>query len=321
MEQEDDPENKTWVTIKFANNLSIFVVPFLKQEAPVDESQGQQIVLDELALWHAAANSLIRLLCLITAAVSFFLMRIVLYTVYTSNWKISLVIALLELLRTFTAIAQEISIFTYSCAYKGIRTWAWPAKPAIPKDSPVAASEIEIDSWTREQQIRFERLVWQRMSLVNPARGLFWTMTSFRRSKADGTPSVFNTWATPPSEVFINESSSELLLKVFEPNLQVGEEKLIHTVHFKNVPYEIIRSLGQHLYAEPVELRLGVIYLISSVANIVLPALFLAFHPNELARVYYSLEQMAAMALRYYDPKDLSINTKLQAIPQPYPCV
>ena len=72
MEQEDDPENKTWVTIKFANNLSIFVVPFLKQEAPVDESQGQQIVLDELALWHAAANSLIRLLCLITAAVSFF---------------------------------------------------------------------------------------------------------------------------------------------------------------------------------------------------------------------------------------------------------
>lgn len=294
---------KSWTELPFANNLSMFIVPFLKEDMLPESAMPQQLVLNRDVLWLAAASSLSRLTSFVTASALFLLLRIIVHAIRSSNRSLSVVISLFEILRAFTVTAQEISIFTYSCAYKGIRTWAWPAESPDP--------DFRIQPWTKQQRIEFENLVWQQLHLFNPTRGLFWLLTRF---KEEGAPRIFSAWATPLEKDFKEEFSWEMLLEVHDSNLQAGSETLVRKVHLKNVPMEVFRARNLHLYAQPRERYLGLLYICSSVCNIFLPAMFLAFHPHEPVKVYYMLEQVCAKVLRYYDPVDLSVNVLLKPV-------
>lgn len=297
---------------------------------PTEIHQTKTVGLSHDVVCKAAALSVIRLLYVFFWSTLIFFLRILLLFLHTPNWKASIAIAIIEFFRLVTAIAQELSVFTYSCAYKGVRTWAWDASKAGYEVFPRPPPEIWPDfadwppppasRWIEDQREDFEKELWQALSWYDPVRGFFFTACRFW-TFCSGT-SIFHDFGGPKPEEYTNDSAFELLLSVFDPKNRESQEGLVSQVHFKNVPASTFSCLNLHLVGRGALQYLGLLYLISSSLNIFLPFLFLTMHPSSVARVYYVVEQaVVTRILRYYDIPDFSINTKLKSVFKPEPNV
>lgn len=278
-------------------------------------TQDIEVFFSYETVMKAAAQSVARLAIFLSLSFTFFFLRITIAILYSPSFRVRCVICITEFLRLFIAINHELSVVTYSLYYKGVWTWA-----TFLYESDIPEAELCIDRkrkpWSLREEKVFEAAVWKELKWWNPARIIFWTACRGWPPVFKRWTRIFERWSIPDRREFSNEEGLyELRFEVCNPHgLQQPSPQRLYKVDFKNVPAQYLSLLGGYLGAVPEYRVFGILALLSSVLHLGLPFIFLAYHPNNLAKVCYVIEQAVAKLLRYYDPHDFSINTKLETV-------
>lgn len=278
-------------------------------------AQDVEVFFSHETVMKAAAQSIARLAIYLSLSFNFFILRITIAIFCSPSFRIRYAICITEFLRLVIAINHELSVLTYSLFYKGVWTWA---TFLYASDRP--EGEFCVDPkrkpWSIREQNTFEAAVWKELRWWNPARIVFWIACRCWPPVFKRWNRTFQSWSIPDRKEFNDvEGLYELRFEVSDPRgLQQPSPQNLYKVDFRNVPAQYLALLGGYLSAG-VEYRLfGTLALLCSALHLGLPFVFLAYHPNNFARVYYVMEQAVAKLLRYYDPHDFSINTKLQTV-------
>jgi hypothetical protein len=278
-------------------------------------TQDIEVFFSYETVMKAAAQSIARLAIYLSLSFAFFLLRITVAIIYSPSFRIRYVICIAEFIRLFILINHELSVLTYSLYYKGVWTWA-----TFLYESDTPEGKLCLDRkrkpWSIREEKAFEVAIWKELKWWNPARILFWTACRCWPPIFKRWNRIFQNWSIPDRREFSNEEDLyELRFEVSDPRgLQQPSPQSLLKVDFKNVPAQYLAILRGYLSAEPEYRVFGILALLSSALHLGLPFVFLAYHPNNLVRVYYVIEQAVAKLLRYYDPHDFSINTKLQTV-------
>ncbi|KAJ6150864.1 hypothetical protein N7470_007458 [Penicillium chermesinum] len=110
-----------------------------------------EVVMSRAIAGEAAARSFARFLTVTTWSSIVFVIHIIILRFYVDIWKIHLVLIFAGLGRFLLTIFQASSIFTYSCHYKGVCTWASP--PTF------RSNQFQAWKWDQARQDAFARLV------------------------------------------------------------------------------------------------------------------------------------------------------------------
>jgi hypothetical protein len=99
---------------------------WVSPRAPAANLLQHEVAMSRESAGEAAARSFAWFLTVVTWGSIIFAIHVVVLHFYIDNWKIHFVLVLSGLGRLLLTIFQASSIFTYSCHYKGVCTWASP---------------------------------------------------------------------------------------------------------------------------------------------------------------------------------------------------
>ncbi|KAL4938229.1 hypothetical protein BDV06DRAFT_232030 [Aspergillus oleicola] len=289
-------------------NTSLFMVPYMRArvhpQQPAANLLQYQVTMSQVSVDNAAAQSFSRFLILVTWSTIMTIAHNVVLWFYVPRWWLYLSLAFAGFGRLLITIFQESSIFTYSCYYKGVYTWAYPG----PRFSAWA--------WDDARQQAFSTLVWTHLGWNYPAKifcfllELIWAPAiSWLVPSQERNAPMYSNFQSPSVDEFAN-AQGRLEVRVAERTSSIVRD--LYDIQFLNVPEAIKLGLQRPLVPSDIEIWLfGGSTAIPTFIGIFEPFIVGVLNADPVPKALYLLEQAVVAVLRYYDFSDRSINTKI----------
>jgi hypothetical protein len=176
--------------------------------------------------------------------------------------------------------------------------------------------------WEESTQREFETEAWGKMSYDVPSKLLFmfakflWPYLPrwFQESAGFG-PTIFSRFADPPPEAYTAGDSVKLKLEVYEGHeIDSPTPRLpVYIIEFLNVPRVIVVEMTSSLYGGAIY-RLVIFGIgLFALLGVAGPIVFAAYHPHVGLQIYWAIEQLIVLLLKFDDFRNRSINTEFDA--------
>ncbi|KAL4820345.1 hypothetical protein BDW67DRAFT_172590 [Aspergillus spinulosporus] len=289
-------------------NTSLFMVPYMRArvlpQQPAANLPRTQVAMSRIGVENAAAQSFVRFLTVVTwSTILYFAHNAVLWF-YVGRWWVYIPLTFAGFGRLLITMFQASSIFTYSCYYKGVYTWAYPGP------------RFDAWAWDDARQQAFSELVWTHLHFNYPTKAfyyllrLLWPPAIFRLvpSHISGA-SMYSMFQSPSADEFAH-AQGRLEIRIAERTSSTVRN--LYEVHFLNVSEEIRYGLQFPLVPSRMEMWLfGGSTAIPAIIDIIEPVIAGVINADPVPKALYLLEQVVVAAFRYYDFSDQSINTKI----------
>lgn len=258
---------------------------------------------------RTAALAVARFAVVIATSTLICIVRLVILYLFMEKGLKRHILWISELGRLAMILSQESSVLTYSCAYKGVTTWA----------SPVQFGKI----WDGGEQAVFRREVVQFMGRAHHARLVFWVAEQFFKLmgflfsswRVEFGPSIFSSFNSLDEESFSSESMQTVWLCVSEKEQMSANWVMLYKVEFK-LPDAIIKRLHRNLTADRRgRIAVALLLIFPALCGIVGPFMLIGNGGvANVAIVIFDLMQVAAGMVRYIDCPNRSINCKFEDV-------
>lgn len=265
------------------------------------------VTMSRDSIQNAAAQSFARFLIVVTWSSIMFAGHNVILWFYVTRWQIYLPLVFAGYGRLLLTIFQASSVFTYSCHYKGVCTWASPYR---------SSKSLKPWAWDDARQQAFSQSVRTNLGWNYPAKifcyilEFLWPrlISSVVPAQQRGT-SMYSVFGSPVDVEFATGGCLEL--RISERTTSTVRD--LYDIRFLNVPQSIKHFLRNPLVPSPAErLVFGGLTIVPIFVAIVEPVLVGVIHAHQVPKALYLLEQVIVAVIRYYDFSDSSINTKLR---------
>lgn len=237
-----------------------------------------------------------------------FAMHNVILHFYIDNWKIHFVLAFAGLGRLLLTVFQASSIFTYSCHYKGVCTWASP--PFFRSD------KFKAWTWDQVRQDAFAASVrtclcrWDYPTILfHRLVEILWSPVISRIVPCHnpGAP-MYSMFRSPPQ----NEFATGGLLEVRISERTSNSVRDVFNLRFVDVPEAITLLLrGPLIPSYEEKILFGGLTALLALVGIAEPVVVGVMEASAVPKALYLLEQAVVALFRYYDFCGSSINTEI----------
>jgi hypothetical protein len=288
----------------------MFIIPYILDhpdpQPDIENRSARTVPLTRSVLRKTAARSVARFaICWVNVTLSsalciaiqfVFLRRYVLWIGAIGRWAM--------------VMGQVSSVFTYSCAYKCVSTWA----------SPLRFGKGDEDKFNPLEREELRREVYQFIGHAYHVRVLFWIVElawrllgllhCFRRHFGR---TIFASFRSPHDDEFSDEKIWTVRLLVEKPIGISSSWEVIDTIDFK-VPDAFVKYRDHRLRGDTLHVR-GLACLL------VIPVLFDILAPSELLRhgqlptgvkIVLLIMQIATWMVQYKDMPNKSVNCKFE---------
>jgi hypothetical protein len=293
-------------------NTSLFIVPCMRAwvspQASAANLPQYEVVLSRANTGEAAARSFARFLTIVTWSSIMFAIHNVVLRFYINNWKIHFALAFAGLGRLLLTIFQASSIFTYSCHYKGVCTWASP--PFFRSD------QFQAWTWDQARQDTFAALVRTSLYRWDYPTIAFHHLVEFLWSPVISHivpchlpgAAMYSMFRSPPQEEFM--MGGHLEVRISERTSSSVRD--VFNIRFINVPEAITLLLrGPLIPSYDQKILFGGVTSLPALVGIAEPVIIGVVEASAVPKALYLLEQLVVALFRYYDFCDSSINTEI----------
>lgn len=227
---------------------------------------------------------------------------------YIDNWKIYFALAFAGLGRLLLTVFQASSIFTYSCHYKGVCTWASP--PFFRSD------QFEAWAWDQVRQDAFAASVRTCLCRWDYPTILFYRLVEFLWSPVISHivpyhipgASMYSMFRSPPQDEFSTGGCLEVRISE-RTSISVQD---VFDIRFVDVPKAIKLLLrGPLIPSYEEKILFGGLTALLALVGIVEPVVVGVMEASGVPKALYLLEQAVVALSRYYDFCGSSINTEI----------
>jgi hypothetical protein len=285
--------------LDFSPNFSMFIIPYMLDCSP---SPVRSVRLTRASLHTTAAHSVARFGIFLASIAIVFAIRASIILLYMEDGVQKYLMLGSEIGRYFMVILQESSIFTYSCGYKCVGSWA----------SPVIYSK-----WDIQEEERFRSDVVRSMGYAYHAYAMFWLIELMWKGmgllfpwwKKRIGPRIFSKFSSPSDSEFQDEEMVTIRLRV-EEQLEFSanwDQKFVVDFEMPKA-FEVARReilIGETWF------RWGAICLCGgfAICGVAGPIKFFGDgQPTTGAKIAFALMQLVPWALFYKDIPNQSIN-------------
>ncbi|KAL4911203.1 hypothetical protein BDW74DRAFT_172669 [Aspergillus multicolor] len=312
--------NQNAIDFEVIPNTSLFMVPYMRARVHPQQHGANlpqyQVTMSRVSVENAAAQSFSRFLTVVTWSAIISIAHNVILWFYVPSWWLYLALAFAGFGRFLITIFQQSSIFTYSCHYKGVYTWACPG------------TRFNTWVWDNARQQAFSASVWTHLGWNYPAKAFYlllellwaraisWIVPSQKRNEP-----IYSNFQTPSADEFAN-AQGRLEVRIAERTTTTVRD--LYDIHFLNVPESVKLSLQRPLIPSDFEMRLfGGSTAIPTFFGIFEPVVVGVLNAEPVPKALYLIEQLVVALFRYYDFSDRSVNTKIgdEHIAAPVPVV
>ncbi|KAL3477516.1 hypothetical protein BJX99DRAFT_257333 [Aspergillus californicus] len=291
-------------------NTSLFIVPCMRawvspRACPANIPQ-HEVVMSRASAGEAAARSFARFLTVVTWSSIMFALHNVVLRFYIDNWIIHFALAFAGLGRLLLTIFQASSIFTYSCHYKGVCTWASP---------PVFRSDrFQAWEWDQARQDAFAASVRTSLYCWDYPTIAFHCLVGFVWSPVISyiipghLPPMYSMFRSPPQEEFA--TGGRLEVRISERTSSSVRE--VFNIRFVDVPEAIALLLrGPLIPSYEEKILFGGLTALPALVGIAELVVVGVMEASATPKALYLLEQAVVALFRYYDFCSSSINTEI----------